>query len=48
MEVKQGKTLFTCKECDLAYSEKKWALACEEFCRKNKSCSLEITRHAAK
>ncbi len=37
---------FKCEACGLLYRERKWAERCEDFCRKNKSCSLEIIRHA--
>ena len=46
---KQGnKKYFQCEECYLYYKDKKWAEKCEDFCRKNKSCSLEITKYAVK
>lgn len=37
---------FQCPLCKLHYTEEKWARQCEAFCRKYKSCSLEITRNA--
>ena len=37
---------FECPECKLKYREKKWAKACEAWCREHKSCNLEITAHA--
>jgi len=46
--MRKKETFFTCGECGLAYQEKNWAQACEEFCRAHKSCSLEIIRHAVK
>lgn len=38
--------LYKCPECGLEYKEKEWAEKCQVWCRKNKSCNLEITRHA--
>lgn len=38
--------LYKCSECGLSYQEKKWADKCEEWCRRYKSCNLEITNHA--
>jgi len=40
--------LYECPECKLKYQEKKWAKACETWCREHKSCNLEITAHAEK
>jgi hypothetical protein len=46
--VKRNKTLYVCEECKLQYREKYWAEKCEEWCKKHKSCNLEITKHAIK
>ncbi len=35
-----------CEECMLLYREQSWAEKCEEWCRKRKSCNIEITKHA--
>ncbi|MFZ5867222.1 MAG: hypothetical protein ACOYXY_15155 [Thermodesulfobacteriota bacterium] len=40
------KPAFICGECGLGFSDAKTALACEEYCRKNKSCSPEIAKRA--
>lgn len=40
--------LYKCPECGLEYKEKEWAEKCEAWCRKNKNCNLEITKHAIK
>lgn len=40
--------LYKCPECGLKYKEKEWAVKCENWCSKNKSCNLEITKHAIK
>lgn len=37
---------FECKECGVLYKERSWAVKCEEWCSVNKSCNLEIIRHA--
>lgn len=39
---------FKCKECGLLYKEKTWASKCQEWCAKNKSCNIEIIKHAIK
>lgn len=39
---------YKCPICKFKYREKKFAKQCEEFCKKHKSCSLEITKHAIK
>ena len=44
--IKNNKKYYICKECKLSYEEKKWAEKCEAWCKKNKSCNLEITKHA--
>lgn len=48
-EVEKNKiTYFECEECGLLYKEKDWAGKCQEWCSRNKSCNLEITKHAIK
>ena len=45
-EIARGdKKLFICEECGFAYPEMEWALKCQEWCRKHKSCNLEIAKH---
>ncbi len=39
---------YKCKECGLIYKDKDWAEKCENWCKENKSCNLEITKHAIK
>jgi hypothetical protein len=39
---------YVCEACDFGYKEKEWAEKCEKFCGDNKSCSIEITKHALK
>jgi len=43
-----GEKLFTCNECKMKYREEKLAKECEEFCRKHKSCNLELIKHTVK
>ncbi|UCH03439.1 MAG: hypothetical protein JSW05_07515 [Candidatus Thorarchaeota archaeon] len=38
--------LYECEECRLLYRDVSWAQKCEEWCKKYKSCNLEITAHA--
>ena len=46
--VKENKEMrcFNCEECELSYIGKK--KACEEWCKKNKSCNIEIIKHSLK
>jgi len=43
-----GKIVFMCEECGYFYKDKKWAGKCQAWCKKHKSCNLEITKHATK
>ena len=43
---KNGKTLYTCEECGMAYQEKEWAAKCQAWCSANHTCHLEIIQHA--
>ena len=45
---KKGEEYYQCEECKLIYKERKWAEKCENWCKKNKSCNLKITKHAKK
>jgi hypothetical protein len=38
--------LFECPECGLHYRDEKNAKECEEFCKANKACSIEITKNS--
>ncbi len=40
--------LYKCPECGFWYKEKEWVDRCEAWCKKYKSCNLEITKHAEK
>ncbi|MEK6835936.1 MAG: hypothetical protein AABX55_02840 [Nanoarchaeota archaeon] len=46
--VKKYKQYYQCEECGLNYMTKELAEKCQAFCKKYKSCSLEITKHAVK
>ena len=39
---------FYCEVCKLVYKEKEWAEKCEEWCKHNSTCNLEITKHSIK
>ena len=41
-----GGPIHICGECGLGYLDVKDALACEEHCRKSRSCSLDIAKKA--
>jgi len=43
---KNNKEYYQCEECGFIYKEKSWAQKCENFCKKYKSCSIEITKHS--
>lgn len=40
--------LYYCEECRMKYRKYNIALKCEEWCRKNKSCNLDIIKYAVK
>jgi len=44
--IKDGKKLYICEVCGLAYKEKSWAEKCQDFCKKYGACSIEIISHA--
>lgn len=41
-----GGPIFMCDGCGQGYLDFKVALSCEEHCRKNGSCSMEISEKA--
>lgn len=47
-EVWEGKKYFICEECKFSYESEEWAKKCEDWCKKYKSCNLEITKHSVK
>ena len=46
--VKESEKKFLCEECGMVYLEKDMAQKCEDWCKKYKSCNLEIIKHAVK
>ncbi len=38
--------LYQCEECSLKYEEKEWAEKCENWCKENNSCNLDIIQHS--
>ncbi len=43
---KAGKKIFACGICGFGYTEKSTAEECENWCSKNTSCNLMITKKA--
>ncbi len=43
---REGGTVFLCEICGFGYDKTETAAACESFCEKHNSCSVEITRKA--
>ncbi|MEM3154948.1 MAG: hypothetical protein QW165_05310 [Candidatus Woesearchaeota archaeon] len=37
---------YHCAVCGVAFETKEWAQKCAQWCAKNKSCNLEIMKHA--
>jgi hypothetical protein len=44
--VKRIDNFYQCEECKLLYEDISWAEKCEAWCKKYKSCNLEITKHS--
>ena len=46
-EVRQeGRTLYICEVCNVAYAEREWAEKCQEWDERHPgSCNLEIVQH---
>jgi hypothetical protein len=45
---KESKKVFICSECGYEYEEKEWAIKCQNWCKENKSCNLNIIKHGKK
>ena len=45
---KDKTTYYRCEECKFAFEGRKFAKKCEEWCKKNHSCNIEITAYAVK
>lgn len=43
---KKGKIYYICEECGFAYESKDIAQKCEDWCKENHSCNIEITKSA--
>ncbi len=43
-----GCKCYLCEECHMNYSLKKLACECETWCKKHKSCNLEIIKQSIK
>ena len=46
--IHKGKDVYQCDECKFIYKDRKLAEKCESWCKRNKSCNLNITKHAIK
>ena len=44
--IREREIHYECKECKLIYKNKEIAEKCEKWCKKHKSCSLDITKYA--
>ncbi|MEK6852317.1 MAG: hypothetical protein AABX59_00405 [Nanoarchaeota archaeon] len=44
--IKNKRKVFECEECCMTYLHKDMAKKCETWCKKHKSCNLEITKYA--
>lgn len=44
----EERTVYKCEECGFYYKTKSLAKRCESFCKKHKSCNLNLTKHAIK
>ena len=40
--------LYQCENCKLSYKNKILAEKCQNWCKKHKSCNLEIIKHSLK
>ena len=45
-KISNGTDYFMCEACNMYYLNKELAQQCEDFCNKNKSCSIIITNQA--
>jgi len=45
---KNKEKYYVCEECKLKYKDKIWAEKCEDWCKKNHSCNIKITKHRIK
>ncbi|MEK6847295.1 MAG: hypothetical protein AABY16_03955 [Nanoarchaeota archaeon] len=47
-KIVNGQKCYFCEECYFVYYDIKKARECEEWCKKHKSCNLEIVKYAIK
>lgn len=38
--------LYSCKQCGFSYKTEELARKCEDWCRKHRSCNIEIAKQA--
>jgi hypothetical protein len=43
---KDGKAYYQCGVCRVLYADRLWAVKCEEWCRRHRSCNTGIIKHA--
>lgn len=46
--IKNNKIYFSCSECGLVYKKQIIAKECQDWCKKTKSCNLNIIKYAIK
>lgn len=44
----EGKIVYKCMRCGWLYRSKAMAEKCQQWCKKHKSCNLEIVKNAIK
>lgn len=37
---------YICESCEMMYQNHKKACECEEFCKKNNACNIELIKHS--
>lgn len=47
-KIVDGRKSYFCEECHMIYNDHKIADECESWCKKHKSCNLEIIKSALK
>ena len=47
-KIVKSKNYFKCPICGFFYKEEQLTQKCEDFCKANRSCTLEITKYAVK
>src|SRR3989344_2193279 len=45
-DIKNNKSLYQCQECGFHYKDKEMAEKCEAWCKKHKTCNVEITKQS--